>query len=59
MTLNTNRWTSDENVFLMKHAHKAPWSQIAASLGRTELACKKHFEKLVDLRKKMGTWNGI
>ena len=59
MTRGTDRWSSDENVFLMKYAYKAPWSQIAATLGRTEVACKEHFEKIVRLRKKMGTWKGI
>jgi hypothetical protein len=59
MTRGTDRWSSDENVFLMKHAYKAPWGQIAATLGRTETACKKHYEKIVRLRKQMGTWKGI
>lgn len=57
--MSTNKWSSEENEFLMQYAYKAPWPQIAASLGRTEVACRDHFDKIVKLRKSMGTWKGI
>lgn len=57
--MDNSRWSSEENTFLMSYAHKAPWGVIAAKLGRTEEACKNHFDKIVRLRKRMGTWKGI
>lgn len=55
----TRKWTSEENEFLMRHAHRFPWAVIAAKLGRTEVACKNHFNKIMKLRKRMGTWKGL
>lgn len=57
--MKSRKWTTAENHFLMENAHKIPWSEIAHVLGRTELACKNHFEKIRKLRIKMGTWKGI
>jgi hypothetical protein len=53
------RWTPEENNFLMEYAYKASWSQIAATVGRTEEACKAQFEKIRKLRIANGTWKGI
>jgi hypothetical protein len=57
--MSETRWTPEENAFLMEYAHRVPWKRIADTLGRTELACKAHFEKIVRLRKNMGTWKGL
>lgn len=57
--MKTRKWTSEENEFLMRYAHRVSWATIAAKLGRTEIACQDHFEKIVKLRKKMGTWKGL
>jgi len=57
--MSANKWSSEENEFLMRYAYKAPWSQIAVSLGRTEVACKDHFHKIMKLRKTNDTWKGI
>jgi hypothetical protein len=53
------KWSPEENEFLMRNAHREPWSLIAINLGRTELACKKQFEKIKKLRQAMGTWKGL
>jgi hypothetical protein len=55
----SNRWTTEENNFLMDFAYRKSWEEIARVLGRSEGACKKHYEKIKDLREKMGTWKGI
>jgi hypothetical protein len=57
--MKTRKWSSEENEFLMRMAYQVSWSTIAAKLGRTEVACKNHFEKIVKLRKQMGTWKGL
>lgn len=43
----------------MRSMHRIPLRDIAAQLGRTETACKNHFDKIMKLRKKMGTWKGL
>lgn len=53
------KWTPEENEFLMEHAHRVPWERIAASIGRTPLACQAHFEKIRKLRIASGTWKGL
>ena len=55
----SGRWTSDENQFLMRSAYRVPWGTIAAKLGRTEMACRAHYEKIMRLRKSVGTWKGL
>jgi hypothetical protein len=57
--MSAKKWSSEENEFLMRYAYKAPWPQIAASLGRTEVACKDHFNKIMKLRQVNATWKGI
>ena len=54
-----DRWSTEENTFLMEYAYRVPWSVIAAKIGRTEEACKKHHAKIVRLRKLNGTWRGL
>lgn len=54
-----NRWTPEENDFLMRTAYRDPWDLIAAKLGRTEAACKAQFNKIRRLRMIRTTWRGI
>lgn len=53
------RWTPEENDLLMRHAHKAPWADIAYSVGRSEEACKAQYAKIRKLQILNGTWKGI
>lgn len=53
------KWTTEENEFLMHNGHRIPWSSIAETVGRSEMACKAHYEKIRKLRMVMGTWKGI
>lgn len=55
----SNRWTTAQNEFLMNNAHRISWAEIAKATGRTEMACKKHYEKIVNLRRGVGTWKGF
>jgi hypothetical protein len=55
----TKKWNTEENEFLMSAAHKLPWETIATTLGRSEAACKAHFEKIRKLRIATGHWKGI
>jgi DNA-binding Lrp family transcriptional regulator len=59
MTAKPIRWTPEENHFLMKNAHRIPWSKIATTVGRSEAACKAQFKKIRNLRIANGTWKGI
>jgi len=53
------RWTPEENAFLMEHAYKSKWADIARTVGRTIGACQAQFRKIAALRKSTGTWKGI
>lgn len=53
------RWGPGESVYLMDNAYKIPWSEIATHLDRSEAACKKKYEEVMNLRKHNGTWKGI
>jgi hypothetical protein len=54
-----DRWTPEENELLMRYGHRAPWAQIAQTVGRTVGACQAQYRKIERLRKQMGTWKGI
>jgi hypothetical protein len=53
------RWTPEENQFLMEHAYRAKWDDIARTVGRSIGACQAQFRKIAGLQKSTGRWKGI